>query len=204
MAHGVHADEPLVEERRAGQGVRGAPEGGRYPREGGGDGAGQHLGEGAPGRHRRFKKNGPQAIGRSRGGWNTKLHMVAADARTAVIFSLTPGNAHDAPAGRELMRAIPKECKGACLVMDRAYEGDETRQLALELGFEPVVPPKANRVEPWDYDREMYKKRNEVERLFRRLKRFRRIFSRFDKLDVMFTAFINFALIFDAISVNTP
>ena len=85
------------------------------------------------------------------------------------------------------------------LLMDKAYEGDETRQLALDLGFIPVVPPKSNRLEPWEYDREMYKRRNEVERLFRRLKGFRRIFSRFDKLDVMFLAFINFALIVDGL-----
>ena len=45
----------------------------------------------------------------------------------------------------------------------------------------------------------MYRKRNEVERLFRRLKGFRRVFSRFDKLDVMFMAFIHFALIFEAL-----
>ena len=64
--------------------------------------------------------------------------------------------------------------------MDRAHEGDETRQLALPLGYEPVVPPLRTRVEPWEYDREMYKRRNEIERLFRRLKGFRRIFSRFE------------------------
>lgn len=81
------------------------------------------------------------------------------------------------------------------LIMDRAYEGDETRQLALDLGYTPVVPPKVNRLTPWEYDRAMYKKRNEIERLFRRLKGFRRIFSRFDKLDVIFLAFIHFALI---------
>lgn len=89
--------------------------------------------------------------------------------------------------------------------MDRAYEGDETRQLVFDLGLTPVVPPKSNRVDPWEYDRQMYKKRNEVERLFRRLKGFRRIFSRFDKLDVVFAFFIHFALIIDALnSVNTP
>jgi transposase len=48
--------------------------------------------------------------------------------------------------------------------------------LVLELNMIPVVPPKSNRREPWDYDRELYKKRNQVERLFRRLKGFRRIF----------------------------
>ena len=40
-----------------------------------------------------------------------------------------------------------------CLLMDRAYEGDETRQLVLDLGMVPVVPPKSNRIEPWEYDR---------------------------------------------------
>ena len=44
----------------------------------------------------------------------------------------------------------------------------------------------------------MYKRRNEIERLFRRLKGFRRIFSRFEKLDVMFIGFIHFALIIEA------
>ncbi len=83
--------------------------------------------------------------------------------------------------------------------MDKAYEGDETRQLVLDLGFTPVVPPKSNRITPWEYDRAMYRRRNEVERLFRRLKGFRRIFSRFDKLDVMFKAFIHFGLIAEAL-----
>ncbi len=83
--------------------------------------------------------------------------------------------------------------------MDRAYEGDETRQLALDLGFIPVVPPKQNRITSWEYDRAMYRRRNEIERLFRRLKGFRRIFSRFEKLDVMFLAFIHFALIVESL-----
>lgn len=83
--------------------------------------------------------------------------------------------------------------------MDRAYEGNETRQLALDLGYTPVVPPLSTRLEPWEYDREMYKRRNEVERLFRRLKGYRRIFSRFEKLDVMFLAFLCFALIADGL-----
>ena len=83
------------------------------------------------------------------------------------------------------------------MIMDRAYEGDEMRQLVLNLGMTPVAPPKANRLVKWDYDRTIYKCRNEVERLFRRLKGYRRIFSRFEKLDVMFRAFLNFTLIVD-------
>lgn len=50
--------------------------------------------------------------------------------------------------------------------MDRAYEDEKTRALAAKQGFLPVVPPKKNRREPWDYDRELYKRRNEVERYF--------------------------------------
>ena len=83
--------------------------------------------------------------------------------------------------------------------MDRAYEGDETRQLALDLGFTPVVPPLKPRRHPWHYNREMCKRRNEIERLFRMLKVFRRIFSRFEKLDALFLGFIHFALIYDAV-----
>ncbi len=81
--------------------------------------------------------------------------------------------------------------------MDRAYAGNESRQLVFDLGFEPVVPPKRNRCEPGDYDKKLYRKPNEVERLLRRLKGFRRLFSRFDKLDALFMGFLHFALIVD-------
>jgi transposase len=125
--------------------------------------------------------------------------MVAANARTAVTFSLSPGQAGDAPAGRELLRTLAKLPKRCRLIMDKAYEGNETRQLALDLGFIAVVPPHPNRVDPWTYSQAWYRRRNEIERLFRRLKGFRRIFSRFDKLDVMFLAFLCFALVVEAL-----
>ena len=113
--------------------------------------------------------------------------MVAADDRTAVTFSLSPGQASDAPEGRKLLETFEhKGWEGAQVIMDKAYEGNDTRQLVFDLGMEPVVPPKSHRLSPWEYDQEMYKRRNEVERLFRRLKGFRRIFSRFEKLDVVF------------------
>ena len=125
--------------------------------------------------------------------------MVSADSRTAVTFTLSPGSAHDAPEGRKLLEQLGPAAGPTYLIMDKAYEGDPNRQLALDLGYSPVVPPKDNRREPWEYDRELYKKRNEIERLFRRLKGFRRIFSRFEKLDVVFKAFIFFALIVEAL-----
>jgi transposase len=134
--------------------------------------------------------------------------MVAADARTAITFALSPGQASDTIEGRKLLGGIGPLPAPLHLIMDRAYEDNETLQLALDFGFIPVVPPRPQRLEPWQYDKAMYRRRNEIERLFRRLKGFRRIFSRFDKLDLVFLAFLHFALIVEAlrylVSVNTP
>ena len=83
--------------------------------------------------------------------------------------------------------------------MDRVYEGNETQRLSHSLGYESVVPPTPNRLEPWEYDKALYKKRNEIERLFRPLKSFKRIATSYNKLYVMFLAFIVFALIVEAL-----
>lgn len=83
------------------------------------------------------------------------------------------------------------------MLMDRAYEGDETRQLVLDLRSEPVVPSETNRKYPYEYDHDLYRRRHEVKRLLRRLKGFRGIFSHFEKLNIMFRAFLNFVLIVD-------
>ena len=123
-----------------------------------------------------------------------------------MILKLSPGQAGDAPAGRELLAAGGPVPAGCLLIMDRAYQGDETLRLARQLGYTPVVPPNPQRLEPWAFDRLAYRQRNQIERLFRRLKAYRRIFSRFDKLDVLFAGFIVFALIIEAlrVSVNRP
>jgi transposase len=130
--------------------------------------------------------------------WSRNPWRLTADARTAITFALSPDNAHDTPEGRELLRDLGS-FPGMPVIMDRAYEGNETRQLVLALDKVPVVPPKSNRVHPWRYDRALYKKRNEIERLFRRLNGYRRIFSRFEKLDCLFLALLCFALIVEAL-----
>ena len=151
--------------------------------------------QGPSGRARGFKKLGKQAIGKSKGGWNTKLHVVSADDKVIVEMHLSGGECHDGPEGRVSIAAVGKDFEGVPFLMDRAHEGDETRALALENGHEPIVPPKKNRKGPWEYDKEKYKRRNVVERFFRRLKAFRRVFTRYDKTDEMFMAFIQFACI---------
>jgi len=123
-----------------------------------------------------------------------------------LILKLSPGQAGDAPHGRELLAAGGPVAEGCYLIMDSAYHGDETLRLAQQLGYVPVVPPNPTRRVLWEYDRVVYRRRNEIERLFRRLKGYRRVFSRFDKLDVLFTGFIVFALIVEALrfSVDRP
>lgn len=125
--------------------------------------------------------------------------MVTASAKSAVSFSLSSGEKHDSPEGNKLLNFTPYFEENEFILMDRAYEGDIMRQTAVNLGYFPVVPPKKNRRDAWDYDKEMYKRRNEIERFFRRLKRFRRICTRYDKLDIIFSGFILFAMIIDSL-----
>lgn len=117
------------------------------------------------------------------------------------MLKLSPGQAGDAPHGRELLQAGGPVSGGCHLIMDGAYEGDATLQLARELGYTPVVPPNPNRLAAWEHDRVLYRRRNQIERLFRRLKGYRRVFCRFDKLDALFAGFIVFALIVEALRV---
>ena len=85
------------------------------------------------------------------------------------------------------------------MAMDRTCEGNETLQLLPEPGITPVVPSKVHWLVKWDYDVTIYKRRNEVEGVFRRLKGCRRILSRFEKFEVMYRACLKFALIVDRI-----
>jgi transposase len=80
------------------------------------------------------------------------------------------------------------------MLRDRADEGAPVRAAVRACQRVPVVPPKRNRKKPWRDDRELYRRRNEVERYFRRLKEFRRVFTRYDKLDAVYSAFVMFAM----------
>ena len=97
------------------------------------------------------------------------------------------------------METVGKQNTVIPLIMDMAYSDDETLFVAQMLKFKPIVPPKSNRLNPWEYDKELYKLRNQVERLFRLIQGFRRVFCRYDKLDIMYIGFIQLALIYLAI-----
>jgi hypothetical protein len=79
--------------------------------------------------------------------------------------------------------------------MARAYAGFETRFTARTPRFSPAAPPKSNAIDKWKHDKGLRKKRNKIERFFRRIKAFRAVFTRHGKLDVIFEAAVRFAAI---------
>jgi len=97
--------------------------------------------------------------------------------------------------GEERIDAI-NPCDGiAQAAMDKAYDSNAIRAKLDAKGIEPVIPPKANRLEIILYDKEQYKQRNKVERLFNKLKQFRRVATRYEKLTATFFGFVILALI---------
>jgi transposase len=75
--------------------------------------------------------------------------------------------------------------------MDKGYASKRIREQLLAQDIVPVIPPKSNRTEPIDYDKDLYKLREKVERFFNKLKQFRRIATRYEKLSQTFLAFIH-------------
>ena len=129
--------------------------------------------------------------------------MITASDRAVVGFSLSGAEADDLPQGIALLECVKRQNGQTYIWMDRAYNGNKMGSTAVERGFIPVVPAKRNRKEPWEYDKQRYKQRNQIERYFLRLKRFGKIFTRYDKLNIMFRGFIFFAMVCDAILVWT-
>jgi len=132
-----------------------------------------------------------EGLGRSCGGFSSKLH-VKVDANGRPLCAIvTAGNCSDISQADELVR------NGICksLLADRGYDSDAFRHGLSEQGILPIIPGRKNRLKPIIYDIELYKKRNAVERFFGRLKEFRRIATRYDKTVVMFRGMLTMAFI---------
>jgi transposase len=118
-----------------------------------------------------------QALGRSRGGFSTKVHLRTSAKGEPLAFELTGGEAHEVKGYEALMTLY--DTTPERLIGDKGYDSDEIRSdLA---GIEPVIPPRSNRTKPIGYDRKAYKRRNLIERCVNRLKQFRRIATRYEK-----------------------
>ena len=121
-----------------------------------------------------------ECIGRSAGGLTTKIHATCDASGNPTGFHLTPGQAHDLQGADVLIPELPDDT--LALLADKAYDAQERVHDPLDkAGILAVIPPKANRIEPHEYDREMYKWRHLIENVFAKLKQYRSIATRYDK-----------------------
>jgi transposase len=104
---------------------------------------------------------------------------------------LTEGQRHESPVFATVLAQVPPEPPLTHAIMDKGYDSNPIRTQLLAQDIVPVIPPKSNRTEPIDYDRDLYKLREKVERFFNHLKQFRRIATRYEKLSRTFLAFIH-------------
>ena len=120
-----------------------------------------------------------QAVGRSRGGRNTKIHALADAKGRLIAILLTCGEAHDCPVAERLINRVEAAER---LLGDRAYDSAELREKLDERGIKPVIPNRCNRLRPFSFSKRLYKLRWHIESAFNRLKDFRRIATRYDRL----------------------
>lgn len=135
------------------------------------------------------KKHGEQSLGRSKGGFTSKLHLAVDALGLGVRFRLTAGQVNDITQGAALLKDF------ACdfVIADKGYDADAFVALIQAQGATPVIPPRAKRKDPRDYDQQLYKERHLVECFINKLKHYRRVFSRFDKLAQHYLSFVYLA-----------
>jgi transposase len=148
------------------------------PRHGGADDR-CHARQGSPLGLGRKKGEHKQAIGRSRGGRNTKIHAIADAKGRLLALLLTGGEAHDCPPAQRLIQRTRSAKK---LLGDRAYDSADLRGWLHGRGTTAVIPNKSNRKLPFRFNKQAYKWRHRIENAFCRLKDFRRIATRYDRL----------------------
>jgi transposase len=123
-----------------------------------------------------------QALGRSAGGFSSKIHAKVDSFGLPLGFILTPGQKQEIKTATNLLGEETSEY----LLADKAYDSNAFREELKNRGTVAVIPGKKNRREPIEHDAHIYKERNHVERFFNRIKGFRRIATRYDKTAVMF------------------
>jgi transposase len=160
----------------------------------------------------RRKKNSPDeasdhALGRSRGGFTTKIHVLCDGQGHPLHFHLTAGQDHDSTAVTALLEGADQAVTSSddapiawpvALAGDKAYRADWIDEYLLQRGIEPVIPSKDNEdraSRPVAFDKQAYRRRSIIEQLIGWLKESRRIFSRFEKTATNFAGMIKMAFI---------
>ena len=134
-------------------------------------------------------QNDREALGRSKGGFTTKIHAVVDALGQALCFSLTSGQRHDITQASYLLQKF----KNANIIADKGYDSNDLIEQIQNQHSTPVIPPRSNRKNPRDYDKHLYKERHLVECFFNKIKHFRRVFSRFDKKASSFMGFLTYS-----------
>jgi transposase len=138
-----------------------------------------------------LKKSGgqaAQALGRSRGGFSTKIHASVDALGNPLRFMLTGGQSHDITQAEALIA----DYRCDYVIADKAYDSDDFHKGIRDSGAVPVIPPRSNRKVLREYDKHLYKERHLVECFINKIKHYRRVFSRFEKLSKNYLGFLSF------------
>jgi transposase len=138
-----------------------------------------------------YKKGGnkEEGLGRSCGGFSTKIHVLCDALGNPVKFIVTAGNQHDVTQALNLV----EDFKGKTVLADKGYDSQEVVKFIEGNDGVAVIPSRSNSTKPRDIDRELYKERHMIECLIGKIKEFRRAFARFDKTIISYMAYIHFA-----------
>lgn len=133
------------------------------------------------------ERNDSQALGRSVGGFSTKIHVVVDSLGNPLRMILTGGQKADSPQAISLL--IGFEFKS--VLADRGYDSNQLLKFIAKNKSEAVIPSKKNRIEKREIDKHTYKDRHLVECFMNKIKHCRRIFSRFDKYACQYMGFLS-------------
>ena len=133
------------------------------------------------------------ALGRSRGGFSTKINARTNADGLPIGIVITPGQAHDVTAFSALMQEI--DCDPEQMLGDKGYDSEAVRNDIEQRGGEAAIPSTATRKIQHAVDKALYALRNRIERFFNRAKNSRRVATRYDKLIESFAAFVLLACI---------
>jgi len=136
---------------------------------------------------------GRNALGRSRGGFSTKINARTNADGLPIGIEITPGQTHDVTAYPALMDDI--DCDPEQMLGDKGYDSEAVRRDIEQRGGEAVIPSLATRKIQHAVDKAVYALRNRIERFFNRAKNSRRVATRYDKLIESFAAFVLLACI---------
>ena len=127
-------------------------------------------------------------MGRSKGGFTTKIHALVDALGNPLKFILSPGQRNDITKADYLVENMIN----TTVIADKGYDANSLVNTIENQKSMVVIPPKKNRKAQREYDKHVYKERHLIECFFGKIKHYRRIFSRFDKSASVFMGFLNF------------